>query len=103
MDERFTTLMPGAPAIAGRDSEAAHVHPGGAFRTNPAGGFHHRALPFGRTAFGFELEPLLGAIRRGLRPGSHRLQPPDVLVEKRDPPATRRGCWKPSTGGLICC
>jgi predicted glycosyltransferase len=89
MDEKFTTLRPGVP---GASVAAVQRERAGAletiFRRHRPQVFIVELFPFGRTAFGFELEPILEAIRRGdygrvrtvcsLR---------DVLVEKRDPAA----------------
>ena len=89
MDEGFTTLQPataGASVAAIQRERAAALAT--IFRHHRPQVFIVELFPFGRTAFGFELEPLLEAIRRGdfgqvrtvcsLR---------DVLVEKRDPVA----------------
>jgi predicted glycosyltransferase len=89
MDERFTTLIPG---VAGRSVEAVQRE-----RRQALAAIFERArpeifivelYPFGRTAFGFELEPLLAAIR-GNAYGRVRTvcSLRDVLVEKRDPRA----------------
>jgi predicted glycosyltransferase len=89
MDEHFTTLMTGNPeaSVAAVQRERAGALAALFDRVRPQI-FIVELFPFGRTAFGFELEPLLDAIRRGdygrvrtvcsLR---------DVLVEKRDPAA----------------
>jgi predicted glycosyltransferase len=89
MDERFTTLIPG---VAGRSVEAIQRQRREALaalfeRTRPEM-FIVELYPFGRTAFGFELEPLLAAIR-GNAYGRVRTvcSIRDVLVEKRDPRA----------------
>lgn len=86
MDERFTTLIPG---VAGRSVEAIQRQRREALaalfeRTRPEM-FIVELYPFGRTAFGFELEPLLAAIR-GNAYGRVRTvcSIRDVLVEKRD-------------------
>lgn len=89
MDEHFTTLLtgtPGAsPAAVQRERAAALER---IFERTPPQLFIVELYPFGRTAFGFELEPLLESIRRG-RYGHVRTvcSLRDVLVEKRDPPA----------------
>jgi predicted glycosyltransferase len=89
MDENFKTLRPAVPgaSVAAIQRERADVLET-IFRRNRPQVLIVELFPFGRTAFGFELEPLLEAIRRGdygrvrtvcsLR---------DVLVEKRDPAA----------------
>jgi predicted glycosyltransferase len=89
MDERFTTLIPG---VDGRSVEAIQRQRREALaalfeRTRPEM-FIVELYPFGRTAFGFELEPLLAAIR-GNAYGRVRTvcSIRDVLVEKRDPRA----------------
>jgi predicted glycosyltransferase len=89
MDEHFTTLLtgtPGAsPAAVQRERAAALA---GVFERTRPHLFIVELYPFGRTAFGFELDPLLESIRRG-RYGRVRTvcSLRDVLVEKRDPPA----------------
>jgi predicted glycosyltransferase len=89
MDERFTTLMPEVPGRSLAAIKAERVHALAALfeRIRPEV-FLIELYPFGRTAFGFELEPLLAAIRRGAygRVGTV-CSLRDVLVEKRDPPA----------------
>ena len=85
MDEHFTTLIPG---VAGRSVEAIQRE-----RREALAALFERArpeifivelYPFGRTAFGFELEPLLAATRGRVRTVCSLR---DVLVEKRDAPA----------------
>jgi predicted glycosyltransferase len=89
MDERFTTLLPGAPgaSVAAIQRERAG-RLASIFEHHRPQVFIVELYPFGRTAFGFELEPLLEAIRRG-RYGRVRTvcSLRDVLVEKRDPTA----------------
>lgn len=86
MDEHFTTLIPG---VTGRSVEAIRRQ-----RREALAALFERArpemfivelYPFGRSAFGFELEPLLTAIR-GNAYGRVRTvcSIRDVLVEKRD-------------------
>ena len=89
MDEHFTTLMTENPeaSVTAVQRERADVLAALFDRVRPQI-FIVELFPFGRTAFGFELEPILDGIRRGdygrvrtvcsLR---------DVLVEKRDPAA----------------
>jgi predicted glycosyltransferase len=87
MDEHFTTLIPG---VSGRSVEAIQQQ-----RREALAALFERArpeifivelYPFGRTAFGFELEPLLTAVR-GRAYGRTRTvcSIRDVLVEKRNP------------------
>lgn len=89
MDERFTTLQTGAAGISVAAVQRERTEALSALfdRTRPQV-FVVELYPFGRTAFGFELEPLLEAIRRG---GYGRVRTVcslrDVLVEKRDPAA----------------
>ncbi len=86
MDEHFTTLISG---VAGRSVEAIQRQ-----RREALAALFERArpemfivelYPFGRTAFGFELEPLLTAIRRNAYGRVRTVcSIRDVLVEKRD-------------------
>lgn len=89
MDERFTTLLAGTPgaSLASVRQERAAALTAVFERVRPQA-FMVELYPFGRTAFGFELEPLLEAIRQG-RYGPVRTvcSLRDVLVEKRDPAA----------------
>ena len=89
MDEKFTRLIPGSP---GRSVEQIqHERKKTIYSLMEdlqPDLFIVELYPFGRSIFGFELEPLLGDIRAGkfgrvkavcsLR---------DILVEKKDPPA----------------
>ena len=89
MDEKFTRLIPGSP---GRSVEQIQHERKKTFYSLmedlQPDLFIVELYPFGRSIFGFELEPLLGDIRAGkfgrvkavcsLR---------DILVEKKDPPA----------------
>jgi predicted glycosyltransferase len=89
MDERFTTLLAEAPgaSIAAVQRERAATLAAILERTGPQV-FIVELYPFGRTAFGFELEPLLEAIRRGAYGRVRSVcSLRDVLVEKRDPAA----------------
>jgi predicted glycosyltransferase len=89
MDEHFTSLIPG---VGGRSVEAIQRQ-----RREALAALFERArpevfivelYPFGRTAFGFELEPLLAAIRRNVYGRVRTVcSIRDVLVEKRDPRA----------------
>lgn len=89
MDEGFTTLqaaMPGASIAAIQRERAAALAT--IFRRHRPQMFIVELFPFGRTAFGFELEPLLDAIRRGDHGRVRTVcSLRDVLVEKRDPAA----------------
>jgi predicted glycosyltransferase len=89
MDEGFTTLFAGTPdaSVAAVQRERASALEAVFERVRPQV-FVVELYPFGRTAFGFELEPLLEAVRRG-RYGRVRTvcSLRDVLVEKRDPAA----------------
>ncbi len=89
MDEHFTTLLAEAPgaSIAAIQRERAAALAAVFQRTRPQV-FIVELYPFGRTAFGFELEPLLEAIRRGVYGRVRSVcSLRDVLVEKRDPAA----------------
>ena len=89
MDEKFTRLISGDP---GRSVE--HVQRErkstlySLFKKKKPDLFIVELYPFGRSIFGFELEPLLGEIREG---GFGRVKTVcslrDILVEKKDPPA----------------
>jgi len=89
MDEQFTTLLAGAPgasAAAVQQERAAAL--ASIFERARPQVFVVELYPFGRTAFGFELEPLLEAIRRGVYGRVRNVcSLRDVLVEKRDPAA----------------
>jgi predicted glycosyltransferase len=89
MDEKFTTLIAGDPTQRPQDIQRRrktmlfnlfeNLHPDV---------FIVELYPFGRTAFGVELEPLLSSIRRGKfgRPKTV-CSLRDILVEKKDPRA----------------
>jgi predicted glycosyltransferase len=89
MDEHFTALIPG---VTGRSVEAIQQE-----RREALAALFERArpevfivelYPFGRSAFGFELEPLLTAIRRDSYGRVRTVcSIRDVLVEKRDVPS----------------
>lgn len=87
MDEHFTTLLTEnlEASVAAIQRERADTLAALFDRARPQV-FIVELFPFGRTAFGFELEPLLDAIRRG-QYGKIRTvcSLRDVLVEKRDP------------------
>ncbi len=87
MDERFTTLISGGP---GQDVAAIRMQRRKALFDELAAVrpdvFIVELYPFGRSVFGFELDPVLAAAREGrfgrvLSVCSVR----DVLVEKKDP------------------
>lgn len=86
MDERFTTLLPGAPGpplAAIQRARAAAL--ASLFEHHRPQLFIVELYPFGRTAFGFELEPLLEDLRRGCYGRVRTVcSLRDVLVEKRD-------------------
>ncbi len=89
MDEGFTTLQTGAAgaSVAAVQRERAEALSALFDRTRPQV-FIVELYPFGRTAFGFELEPLLEAVRRGVYGRVRTVcSLRDVLVEKRDPAA----------------
>jgi predicted glycosyltransferase len=89
MDEHFTTLLTKAPerSVAAIQRERADALEALFDRVRPQI-FVVELFPFGRSAFGFELEPLLEAIRRGrYGPVRTACSLRDVLVEKRDPAA----------------
>ena len=89
MDEKFTRLIPGDPGQSvehiQRERQTTLYS---LFKKKKPDLFIVELYPFGRSIFGFELEPLLEDIREGkfgrvkavcsLR---------DILVEKKDPPA----------------
>jgi len=89
MDERFTTLLPGEagpPLAAIQRARAAAL--ASLFEHHRPQVFIVELYPFGRTAFGFELEPLLENLRRGCYGRVRTVcSLRDVLVEKRDPAA----------------
>jgi len=87
MDEKFTRLIPGDPGQSVEDVQQQRksaLHE--LFKKEKPDFFIVELYPFGRSIFGFELEPLLESIRQGkfgrvkavcsLR---------DILVEKKDP------------------
>jgi predicted glycosyltransferase len=89
MDERFTTLLPEVPgqAVAAIQRDRRQALTALFERTRPEV-FIIELYPFGRTAFGFELEPLLAELRRGAYGRVRTVcSLRDVLVEKRDPAA----------------
>jgi predicted glycosyltransferase len=89
MDETFTSLIAGTPGkpVASMQQERRERLTALFDRLRPDICIVE-LYPFGRTAFGFELEPLLEAIRRGDFGRTRTVcSIRDVLVEKRDPQA----------------
>lgn len=89
MDEKFTTLISGE---AGKDVvEIQHARKEILFSTLPRlqpDLFIVELYPFGRRIFGFELDPILAAIRRGEFGKTKSVcSLRDILVEKKDPVA----------------
>ena len=89
MDEKFTRLIPGSPGQSVEQIQHERKKTICSLMEDLQPDlFIVELYPFGRSIFGFELEPLLGDIRAGkfgrvkavcsLR---------DILVEKKDPPA----------------
>lgn len=87
MDEQFTTLIPEDPHKKVEDLQQQRREELFSLFTGLKPDLMVIELyPFGRTLFGFELEPLLDAIRQG-RFGQVKVACSlrDILVEKRDP------------------
>jgi predicted glycosyltransferase len=88
MDEKFTRLIPGDPGRSvkhvQRERKSALYS---LFEKKKPDLFIVELYPFGRSIFGFELEPLLDEIRAG-RFGRVKAvcSLRDILVEKKDPP-----------------
>jgi len=89
MDEKFTQLISGEPdrdvdSVKKERLEILRQH----FATQPPDVFIIELFPFGRTAFRFELVPILENIRQGIY-GTVRTvcSLRDILVEKKDPDA----------------
>ena len=89
MDEKFTRLIPGDP-----EQSAEHVQRErlttlySLFKKKKPDLFIVELYPFGRSMFGFELEPLLEDIREGKFGNVKAVcSLRDILVEKKDPPA----------------
>jgi predicted glycosyltransferase len=88
MDEKFTRLIPGDPGQSvkhvQRERKSALYS---LFEKKKPDLFIVELYPFGRSIFGFELEPLLDEIRAG-RFGRVKAvcSLRDILVEKKDPP-----------------
>lgn len=87
MDEKFTRLIPANPAqsVSQIQSERQELL-FSLFERQQPDLFIVELYPFGRTVFGYELDPLLTAIRQG-RFGSIATicSLRDILVEKKDP------------------
>jgi predicted glycosyltransferase len=89
MDERFTRLI---PADAGRTVDQIKLQRkqilDALFEQKQPDVFIVELYPFGRSIFGFELEPLLGDIRAGKFGDVKTIcSLRDILVEKKDPAA----------------
>ena len=89
MDEMFTTLIPGdsGRTVAQIKQERKEILYA-LFEQKQPDVFIVELYPFGRSIFGFELEPLLADIRTG-KVGAVKTvcSLRDILVEKKDPPA----------------
>jgi predicted glycosyltransferase len=88
-DEQFSTLIPEDPEKTVEDIQ--HQRKKllfSLFQANPPELFIIELYPFGRSLFGFELQPLLDSIRQG-RFGKINVvcSLRDILVEKKDPKA----------------
>jgi len=89
MDEKFTRLIPG---VAGKSVEKIRRERQEIlyrlFEKNPPDIFVIELYPFGRSIFGFELDPLLKRIRDGKFGAIKTVcSLRDILVEKKDPAA----------------
>ena len=87
MDEHFTTLIPEDPDKTLEDIQRRRKEIlFGLYEKHNPDLVIIELYPFGRTIFGFELQPLLDSIRQG-RFGKTKIvcSLRDVLVEKRDP------------------
>jgi predicted glycosyltransferase len=89
MDEHFTTLIPedAGKTVDDIQRERKNIL-FSLFAEHQPDVFMIELYPFGRSIFGFELQPLLEGIRQG-RFGQTRVvcSLRDILVEKKDPPA----------------
>ena len=89
MDEQFTTLIPedAAKTVDDIQRERKNIL-FSLFEKHRPDVFVIELYPFGRTLFGFELQPLLDGIRQG-RFGEMKVvcSLRDILVEKKDPQA----------------
>lgn len=89
MDELFTTLIPGDPGrtVAQIKQERKEILDA-LFEQKQPDVFIVELYPFGRSIFGFELEPLLEDIRNGKFGAVTTVcSLRDILVEKKDPTA----------------
>jgi predicted glycosyltransferase len=89
MDEQFTTLIPEDPAKTVDDIQRERKDIlFSLLEKHQPDVFMIELYPFGRTLFGFELQPLLDGIRQG-RLGEIKVvcSLRDILVEKKDPQA----------------
>ncbi len=89
MDEMFTTLIPGDPdrSIEQIQHERKQMLKN-LFEQKTPDVFVVELYPFGRSIFGYELEPLLEQIREGVYGEVKTVcSLRDILVEKKDPPA----------------
>ncbi len=89
MDEKFTTLIAGDPAksVAGIQQARKEILYE-LFKAKQPDVFIVELYPFGRSIFGFELEPVLADIRAGTFGAVHTVcSLRDILVEKKDPAA----------------
>jgi len=102
MDELFTTLIAGEPGrgVAAIQQDRRKILQG-LFEGRRPDVFIVELYPFGRSMFGFELDPLLEDIRR------HRYGPVrtvcslrDILVEKKDPAAYEKRVLKKLNTGF---
>ncbi|MBW2341505.1 MAG: glycosyl transferase [Deltaproteobacteria bacterium] len=87
MDEKYTTLIPANPewGVAQIQHQRKKIL-FALFEQFRPDMFIVELFPFGRTIFGFELLPILKAIRKGVLGGVKSVcSLRDVLVEKRDP------------------
>ena len=91
MDEQFTTLIPenAAKTVDDIQRERKDIL-FSLFEKHQPDIFVIELYPFGRTLFGFELQPLLDGIRQG-RFGEMKVvcSLRDILVEKKDPHLSR--------------
>ena len=89
MDEKFTRLIPGDPAQSVSQIQRERQEMlFSLFEREQPDLFIVELYPFGRTVFGYELDPLLAAIRQGrFGPVGTFCSLRDILVEKKDPVA----------------
>jgi predicted glycosyltransferase len=89
MDEKFTTLIPGDPAKSVAEIQQVRKEIlYELFKAKQPDIFIVELFPFGRSIFGFELEPVLADIRAGTFGAVKTVcSLRDILVEKKDPAA----------------